>query len=116
MRYDLECPYCGKELVVNHDEGQNYEQDTLHEMECSECEKNFVFTTYMHFSYEAKKADCLNDNKHNWEITRTVPVELSRMRCTMCDKERPMTDEERSQFGIRSVLEYFDSLKIKRQK
>lgn len=67
MSADLECPYCNKELEVCHDDGQGYEENVLHQMECEHCNKNFVFTTSISFYYEPEKADCLNDGIHKWK-------------------------------------------------
>jgi hypothetical protein len=96
MSNDLECPYCGAENEVCHDDGAGYEEDVCHEMQCCECEKNFVFTTYISFSYTPYKADCLNDGEHQWEIVLGYPKhkELAEMRCKDCDKRRNMTDTE----------------------
>ena len=43
---DIECPYCGHEQEVNHDDGYGYKEDELHEQQCCECGKYFVFTTF----------------------------------------------------------------------
>ena len=61
---DLECPYCGAENEVCHDDGAGYAEDEAHEMECGECEKSFTFQTHISFSYHPEKADCLNDGNH----------------------------------------------------
>jgi len=108
---DLECPYCGKGLNVNHDDGFGYEEGTAHEMECKHCNKSFVFYTSISFDYESEKADCLNDGKHNYEITNTCPMEFSKMRCSMCDDERDLTDQERKHFKIGTKESYFEKLK-----
>jgi hypothetical protein len=106
----IECPYCGSEEEIDHDDGFGYEQDVTHQMQCSNCEKNFVFTTYISFSYNAEKADCLNDGEHDYQPTHTYPKAATRMRCTMCDDTRDLTDEERNSLGIETVEEYFKSL------
>lgn len=108
---DLECPYCEKELDINHDDGFGYEEDIKHEMECPYCEKRFVFTTSISYYYEPEKADCLNDGNHNYELTHTYPKEFSKMRCSMCGDEREMTDEERIKFNIGTKQSYMDSLR-----
>ena len=108
---DLECPYCEKELDINHDDGFGYEEDIKHEMECPYCEKRFVFTTSISFYYEPEKADCLNDGNHDYELTHTYPKEFSKMRCSMCGDEREMTDEERIKFNIGTKQSYMDSLR-----
>lgn len=91
---DIECPYCGHEQDVCHDDGFGYEEDRLHEMECHQCEKTFTFTTYISFSYTPYKADCLNGCDHDLKPTNTFPKKYTKMRCTTCDYERKCTDEE----------------------
>lgn len=112
----LNCPYCHKEQNYQHEDGRGYEEDVKHEQICESCEKTFVFKTVISFSYESSKADCLNDESisHNYELTKTFPKEASKMRCTVCDKERNLTDEERLKFGIGTVAEYIKTLYIKR--
>jgi hypothetical protein len=61
---DINCPYCDAGLDICHDDGFGYDEDRRHEMECWKCRKNFVFTTSIHFYYEAEKADCLNGEPH----------------------------------------------------
>ena len=63
---DLECPYCGAENDVCHDDGEGYEEDKTHEMECCQCGKNFVFHTSISFHYHPSKADCLNGSPHRF--------------------------------------------------
>jgi hypothetical protein len=94
MRNDVTCPYCDEEIEINHDDGNGYEEDVTHQQECSNCHKTFVFTTSIHFSYEAEKADCLNGSDHVYESTHTIPRTCTRMRCTMCDDEGEPTKEE----------------------
>ena len=95
---DLDCPYCGSDNEVCHDDGQGYSEDEVHEMECRECELNFVFTTSVSFDYTPSKADCLNGGSHKFEPTHTYPYRYTRMRCTDCDEERKLTDPERDVF------------------
>lgn len=91
---DLECPYCNADQEVNHDDGFGYEEDQRHEMECSECEKMFVFTTSISCYYEADKADCLNGGQHRLKMSATYPREYSNMYCEDCDyKQKPTADE-----------------------
>lgn len=106
----VECPYCGSEEEINHDDGFGYEQDVTHQMQCSNCEKHFVFTTYVSFSYSAEKADCLNGGEHDYQPTHTYPKAATRMRCAMCDDERDLTEEERKSLGIETPEEYWKSL------
>jgi len=88
--YDVECPYCGARLEINHDDGYGYEEDQLHEQECMECEKIFSYTTCIHFSHNVRTADCLNGGEHNWKEMRGVPEEWfkGRERCQQCGEER----------------------------
>lgn len=49
---DVECPYCGKEQEIKHDDGYGYEQDCEHEQTCVKCDEEFDFTTSVMFSYD----------------------------------------------------------------
>ena len=91
---DINCPYCGAGQYINHDDGCGYEEDTLHDQECSYCEKSFVFTTAIHFFYEAKKADCLNGAEHKYKPTMTVPRRYTKMECPDCGTRRQPTEAE----------------------
>lgn len=108
---DIECPYCEKELDINHDDGFGYEEGVKHQMECPHCEKSFVFETSISFCYEIEKADCLNDDKHVYKMTTTAPKEFSQMECTMCGDRRELTDDERTKFNIGTTESYFEALK-----
>lgn len=91
---DIECPYCGHGFDICNDDGHGYDEDVRHEEECPNCEKWFVFTTTITFSYEAQEAPCLNTGEHKLKMTNTVPRFMSKMRCGYCDFERRATDEE----------------------
>ena len=92
--YDINCPYCDAELEINHDDWVWFEQDELHQQQCSECEKNFIFTTSIMYLYSSEKADCLNDIEHDYKLSKSYPKQFSKMRCTMCGYERRLTDNE----------------------
>jgi hypothetical protein len=92
MYSDVDCPYCGVGQEICHDDGAGYEEDATHEQECGDCEKVFVFTTSISFSYEAARADCLNGEKHKWERTHTWPKEFAKLRCSVCDATKPCPD------------------------
>jgi hypothetical protein len=97
----MECPYCGEEQEVNHDDGFGYAEDERHEMECSKCDKKFVFTTSISYDYSPEKADCLNGGgAHVLEISATYPREYSKMCCRDCDFKRKPTPEEFAAAGI----------------
>jgi hypothetical protein len=97
---DIECPYCEKGLEICHDDGFGYQEGVKHQMECSHCQKSFVFETEIIFYYEAQKADCLNDGNHDYQLTYTFPKEFSKMECSMCGDKREMTENERLKFNI----------------
>jgi transposase-like protein len=97
---DMQCPYCGAEQEVCHDDGHGYEENVRHEHQCTECEKTFVFETSVSFYYEPSKADCLNGAPHDLVLTKTWPKEYTRWCCKHCDYERAMTDAERDAHGI----------------
>jgi glutaredoxin len=92
---DVECPYCEAEQDIDHDDGQGYTEDEIHQQWCRHCEKYFTFTTYISFSYTVGKADCLNGKPHKFKPTHTFPKEFTRMRCIDCGEERGMTDKEK---------------------
>ena len=92
--YDLECPYCGKEQNVDHDDGNGYSEDEIHQQKCIECKKTFVFTTGIIYVYSPEKADCLNGGMHKWKSSSTFPKEASRMFCEYCGEERQPTKAE----------------------
>lgn len=85
---DLECPYCGEENEVCHDDGEGCEEDKLHHMECANCQKSFVFTTQISFDYEPRKADCLNDGKHDYKETHTYPRRCTKLECRLCGERK----------------------------
>ena len=97
---DMNCPYCSAEQDVCHDDGQGYAEDVKHEHWCCDCDKRFVFQTYISLSYEAAPAECLNDGVHYFEPTTTTPKWAAKMRCRMCDEERAPTDGEKIAHGI----------------
>lgn len=94
MLRDVECPYCGTGLYINHDDGFGYEEEVLHEYECPHCGKLFVFETFVSFDYEAHKADCLNGKPHNFKPTVTFPAEATMMECVDCGLKRKPTEKE----------------------
>ena len=100
MNADMQCPYCGADQEVCHDDGQEYSEDEKHEHICTECKKTFVFTTYISINYEASKADCLNGGDHNLNMTKTYPKRFSMMRCQDCDYQRKPTNDEWIANGI----------------
>lgn len=98
MYSDVECPYCGAEQEINHDDGYGYEEDQIHEQDCTECGKAFAYTTAISYYYEAKKADCLNGAPHDFKPTHTTPKRYTRMQCGDCGEERQLTEHEWLEF------------------
>lgn len=94
MAYDIECPYCGHEQDICHDDGFGYEEGVRHELECHGCGKSYVFETSISFYYEPYPAECLNGEPHEYKPTHTFPRKYSKMSCCNCDHERELTDEE----------------------
>lgn len=94
MSNDVKCPYCFVEQEICHDDGYGYEEDRLHEQQCNNCNRYYTFTTAISFSYESFKADCLNDGKHNYKSSTTIPKEFTMMECSTCDLSRKPTNEE----------------------
>jgi len=85
---DIECPYCGKEQDICHDDGQGYEEDCMHEQECGYCSKIFVYTTSISFYYEVFKADCLNGDEHKYKKMKMFPqIYPDARRCIVCGYE-----------------------------
>lgn len=91
--YDTNCPYCNASLDINHDDGYGYEENEIHQQECSKCLKTFIYTTGAIYLYSVSKADCLNDREHKYEPTKTFPVEATRLRCSTCGDEKPLESE-----------------------
>ena len=86
---DIECPYCGKEIEINHDDGYGYEEDRIHNQECGKCGKTFVYTTSIWYYYEAEKVPCLNDGEHDWKVNTGYPSGyLSNWHTCKCCGER----------------------------
>lgn len=82
---DVNCPYCGAEQDICHDDGYGYEEDHIHQQTCGKCEKTFVFTTLISFYYEVEKADCLNGSEHDMRPVVHVPRYYPNwVRCTTC--------------------------------
>lgn len=97
MSFDVECPYCGADQNIDHDDGQGYEEDRIHEQQCDACEKNFTFTTSVLYFYEASKADCLNGGEHKYQANCCIPRKYTKMECVDCEARRDPTPQEMEQ-------------------
>lgn len=91
---DVECPYCGAEQEINHDDGIGFEENQIHEQECGDCEKIFAYTTSISFYYFASKADCLNGAEHKYKVLTVYPKEATLMECGDCGARRKPTEDE----------------------
>ncbi len=85
---DTNCPYCNKEIEINHDDGYGYEDGEVFQQECSYCYKNFTYTTSTHFYYSPEKAPCLNGEPHSWKDIIGYPAgfQKNRHHCKNCDE------------------------------
>ena len=104
---DAECPYCGHEQEINHDDGYGYGESEIYEQQCSNCEKYFAFKISIIFCYSTHKAPCMNGGLHEYKPTMTTPKYWTKMRCIHCDRERELTDGERELHNIPSIPERF---------
>jgi len=110
---DIECPYCGFEQNINHDDGQGYTEDEKHNQECENCGKTFIYETTICFYYDVFKAPCLNDESdHQYELQQVYPREFAHMECKICGDIRSLTNEERIKFNIGTKEDFFKSLKL----
>lgn len=87
---DCECPYCGEDVEICHDDGAGYDESATHQQKCPHCEKTFVFTTAIHFTYSPGRADCLNGAQHEYQTTDTFPREAARLYCVWCGDTKPL--------------------------
>ena len=96
MSSDVICPYCDADIEICHDDGFGYDEGVLHEYECPECEKSFVFETSISIDHYAHPADCLNTEEdiHKWELTHTYPRRFVKWRCSECGAEKEATLKE----------------------
>jgi len=98
MRNDVECPYCGSDQEICHDDGYGVEEGEMYEHECSHCNMTFSFTTSISFYYDAYKAPCLNGGKHELKkVIHSPDLWPDWVRCKNCSFEsRGEVDKERS--------------------
>lgn len=92
MKNDLQCPYCGADQEVNHDDGAGYDESKLHEQDCKDCGKTYK-SGRISFDYTPGKADCLNGAEHRLK-SQVMASHAFANGCKDCDYERQATDEE----------------------
>ena len=85
-----ECPYCEKEVKLNHDDGEGFEEDKVYNRQCSNCGKKFIYITRISFTHTGFKAPCLNGGEHKWAQVIGWPKEefKNKYRCDYCDEQR----------------------------
>lgn len=93
MANDVECPFCGADQEIIHDDGYGYSEDDMHQQQCSACRKTFGYRTSISFYYEAHVLPCLNGAPHNFSPTFTVPIEHTKMECECGERRRPTPAE-----------------------
>lgn len=91
----INCPYCEAENEVETSDGVH--TDCLNEMQCSSCEKNFVFTAEVSLYLSAEKADCLNGAEHKWKKCSGHPAWffVGKYRCEDCGETKTEDTPER---------------------
>ena len=80
---DCECPYCGADVEICHDDCYGYEEDQIYEDSCSACGKNFAYTICLSVDHYPYKADCLNGSEHDYKSYG------DRERCRQCGEFKP---------------------------
>ncbi len=76
---DVNCPYCGAEQEINHDDGYGYEESVDYEQECINCDKSFNFTTSITFTHNVY----CKDGDHNMEPFGDIWPGM--YQCSKCD-------------------------------
>lgn len=85
---DMDCPYCDAGQEVCYDDGHGCCEGEFYEHECSECGKNFVFTTGIILHHEPSPAPCLNGEPHNYKPVVHAPRHWPDwVRCEWCGHE-----------------------------
>ena len=98
---DVECPYCGADNEICHDDGYGFAEGVLHRQECEACGKTFAYETTISVYYEAFAAPCIDgDAEHDWEETGTFPRCFRKLRCSVCGEEKEIEgiEEERKAY------------------
>lgn len=91
---EVQCPYCEKETkIVSRDLCEGFEEDEFYEECCEHCEKNFLYTASLSYSFSAQKAPCENGEPHKWvKIGSTSNYHDNFERCDYCWIERIIDD------------------------
>ena len=104
---DVECPYCGEEQEICHDDGYGFEESKVHQQECS-CGRTFGFTTQISYDYEVLKLPCANGKEHKWLQRKIYPecFAMGEFICEFCGEHKHKYTEERE----KAIKEYFATL------
>ena len=102
--FDCTCPYCGRGFDTEFPDFSTDEY-TWQE-ECPYCGKLVNVTGRVQITYNTAKCECQGVD-HEWQLTNTFPKELSEMECIHCGERRKLTDEERTQYGVGTIKDYF---------
>src|SRR5690606_24525996 len=90
----LICPYCN--AWVDFDTEDCYNEDTLYEAECGDCNKKFGVRASNTWNYYEEKVDCWNGSEHAYHNQVSAPREyaVGRQYCYNCGDERKIEDSE----------------------
>lgn len=102
-----ECPYCGADNDICHDDGYGYDESQTYEQECHSCSKVFAFTICFSINYDTFQAPCMNGEDHLFEPTHTAPKWHTKMRCKYCDETRDLTEQEKIEHNIPPIPGYY---------
>lgn len=104
--YDAECPYCGKEVEINHDDGYGYEENKTYEQECCHCGKTFAYTTAVSFYHELYEAPCMNGGEHKWKQMHGAPTGYfeNLQRCEYCDEKSKINPDLEYDFDTNTQM------------
>ena len=88
MSDDVECPYCGEEQEICHDDGYGTEEGEIHNQRCGSCSRKFVYTTSYTVDHEVCQADCLNGGEHQYKPVWHTPNDYPDwVMCSVCGHE-----------------------------
>jgi hypothetical protein len=106
--YKFYCPYCNNEISNNFDDYDLISEEPFF-IECPDCNKVIKIQSSVIIDVWGEKCDCQLEN-HEYEFSLACPKCCSTMRCKHCGEERPLTDDERKQYGVETKAEYLKSL------
>ena len=48
---DVNCPHCGAEQEINHDDGYAYSEEETYQQDCDQCGRTFTFSVWVDVTY-----------------------------------------------------------------